>query len=145
MRITPVICVETSFCEGDEIVRPRVVYEQLAPANNGEFSNHRLCRSRGLQRTCRHRPFTCSGKDSEPPGCVNRSRSVDFLLLVAMAHFERRRLVSLLLVELEARADNEVAIQLYEKRGFRHEARKRNAMRFDGRYHDSVQMGLIYE
>ena len=34
MRIAPVIRVETSFSEGNEIVRPRVIHEQLVPANN---------------------------------------------------------------------------------------------------------------
>ena len=46
-------------------------------------------------------------------------------------------------VELEARADNVAAIRLYEKLGFVHEALKRNAMRFDGVYFDSVQMSLL--
>lgn len=46
-------------------------------------------------------------------------------------------------VELEARADNERAIKLYERVGFEHEAIKRNAMRFDGVYYDSVQMSIL--
>jgi RimJ/RimL family protein N-acetyltransferase len=46
-------------------------------------------------------------------------------------------------VELEARADNERAIKLYERVGFQHEAIKRNAMRFGGVYYDSVQMSLL--
>jgi len=46
-------------------------------------------------------------------------------------------------IELEARADNLSAIRLYEKLGFVHEALKRNAMRFDGVYFDSVQMSLL--
>jgi ribosomal protein S18 acetylase RimI-like enzyme len=46
-------------------------------------------------------------------------------------------------IELEARADNVPAIRLYEKLGFVHEALKRNAMRFDGVYFDSVQMSLL--
>ena len=46
-------------------------------------------------------------------------------------------------IELEARADNLSAIGLYEKLGFVHEALKRNAMRFDGVYFDSVQMSLL--
>jgi RimJ/RimL family protein N-acetyltransferase len=45
--------------------------------------------------------------------------------------------------ELEARADNERAIRLYERVGFAHEATKRNAMRFDGVYYDAVQMSLL--
>lgn len=46
-------------------------------------------------------------------------------------------------IQLEARADNRPAIALYEKLGFRHEALKRQAMRFDGVYHDAVQMALL--
>lgn len=46
-------------------------------------------------------------------------------------------------IELEARADNQSAIALYEKLGFEHEALKRRAMRFDGQYFDSVQMALL--
>jgi RimJ/RimL family protein N-acetyltransferase len=46
-------------------------------------------------------------------------------------------------VELEARADNERAIKLYERVGFEHEAVKRNAMRFDAVYYDSVQMSIL--
>lgn len=48
-------------------------------------------------------------------------------------------------IELEARADNDRAIKLYEKFGFTHEARKRNAMRFDGLYYDTVLMSLVRE
>ena len=47
-------------------------------------------------------------------------------------------------IELEARADNVRAIRLYERAGFAHEAVKRNAMRFDGRYFDAVQMSLLH-
>ena len=46
-------------------------------------------------------------------------------------------------IELEARADNEGAIALYEKLGFKHEALKAKAMRFDGTYFDAVQMRLL--
>jgi RimJ/RimL family protein N-acetyltransferase len=46
-------------------------------------------------------------------------------------------------VELEARADNQRAIKLYERFGFEHETIKRNAMRFDGVYYDSVQMSIL--
>lgn len=46
-------------------------------------------------------------------------------------------------VELQARADNLRAIRLYEKAGFAAEARLRNAMRFDGVYHDALQMSLV--
>jgi ribosomal protein S18 acetylase RimI-like enzyme len=48
-------------------------------------------------------------------------------------------------VELEVRADNERAIKLYERMGFGREALKRHGMRFDGVYHDSIQMSLILD
>ena len=46
-------------------------------------------------------------------------------------------------IELEARADNVPALALYEKFGFKHEALKEKAMRFDGTYFDAVQMRLL--
>lgn len=46
-------------------------------------------------------------------------------------------------VELDARADNARAIALYEQMGFRHEAVKRKALRFDGCYFDAAQMVLL--
>jgi ribosomal protein S18 acetylase RimI-like enzyme len=48
-------------------------------------------------------------------------------------------------IVLEARVDNLPAIKLYERMGFVHEVRKRNAMRFDGVYYEAVQMSLLYE
>ena len=49
----------------------------------------------------------------------------------------------LMRIELEARADNHAAIALYERLGFRAEAVKSQAMRFDGQYFDAVQMRLL--
>jgi putative acetyltransferase len=46
-------------------------------------------------------------------------------------------------VKLEARSDNARAIQLYERVGFRHEGIARAALRFDGQFHDAVQMALL--
>ena len=46
-------------------------------------------------------------------------------------------------IELEVRADNERAISLYKSLGFKQEAVKRNAMRFDGVYFDALQMSLL--
>jgi len=46
-------------------------------------------------------------------------------------------------IELEARADNEAALALYTRAGFRHEALKARAMRFDGVFFDVVQMRLL--
>jgi putative acetyltransferase len=46
-------------------------------------------------------------------------------------------------IELEAREDNEAAISIYAKLGFKREALKANAMRFDGVYFNAVQMRLL--
>lgn len=46
-------------------------------------------------------------------------------------------------VTLEARSDNTRAIRLYERVGFRREGIARAALRFDGRFHDAVQMALL--
>jgi RimJ/RimL family protein N-acetyltransferase len=48
-------------------------------------------------------------------------------------------------IELEARADNAAVVSLYERAGFKQEAVKRTAMRFDGVYYDAVQMSLLSE
>ena len=47
-------------------------------------------------------------------------------------------------IELEVFTDNLVAIRLYEKLGFVREAEKRNAVRLDGVYYDTVLMSLLY-
>jgi len=72
-----------------------------------------------------------------------RSRGIGAQLLTACLAKARSKSISR--IELEVRADNAAAIRLYQKFGFVHEARKRNAMKFDGRYYDSVQMSLIYD
>lgn len=46
-------------------------------------------------------------------------------------------------VTLKVRVDNAGAIRLYERAGFKLEARLRRAMLFDGVYHDELQMSLI--
>lgn len=48
-------------------------------------------------------------------------------------------------VELEARADNEAALELYRRFGFEHEGRKRNGMKIDGQYVDTIPMGLVLD
>jgi putative acetyltransferase len=48
-------------------------------------------------------------------------------------------------IELEVRADNSRAIELYRRMGFILETRKRHALRFEGVYHDAYQMSLLYE
>jgi RimJ/RimL family protein N-acetyltransferase len=47
-------------------------------------------------------------------------------------------------VELDAHGDNLRAIALYEKVGFSHEGVAREAVKLDGRFIDSVRMGLIF-
>ena len=48
-------------------------------------------------------------------------------------------------VELFTRADNEPMIRSAEKSGFKVEGRPREALYFDGRFHDAVQMGVLGE
>ena len=72
----------------------------------------------------------------------HRGRGIGRQLLVAtLAH---ARASGITRVELEVRADNVGAIRLYERLGFSHEGRKRNGMRFDGAYFDSLSMGLVF-
>ncbi|MFK3780062.1 GNAT family N-acetyltransferase [Agrobacterium sp. NPDC089420] len=47
-------------------------------------------------------------------------------------------------VELSVHADNTRAIALYEKIGFVHEGRARDAVLIDGRYIDSLNMAIIF-
>ncbi|WP_312360549.1 GNAT family protein [Agrobacterium sp.] len=47
-------------------------------------------------------------------------------------------------VELSVHADNARAIALYEKIGFVHEGRGRDAVLIDGRYIDSLNMAIIF-
>ena len=46
-------------------------------------------------------------------------------------------------IELEARSDNERALRMYRQAGFIEEGRKRNGMRIDGIYHETLAMSLI--
>ena len=46
-------------------------------------------------------------------------------------------------VELEVRADNEPAIRLYRRVGFQDECVKRQGLRFDGIYYDTICMYLL--
>jgi putative acetyltransferase len=62
------------------------------------------------------------------------------LLAVCLTDAQQRGITR---VELEARADNAVAIRLYEQHGFVHEALKRCALRFDGVDFDAVQMSRL--
>lgn len=48
-------------------------------------------------------------------------------------------------VELEARADNAVAIALYRRMGFVHECLKRQALKFGEQTFDAVQMSLLLD
>jgi len=48
-------------------------------------------------------------------------------------------------IQLEVRADNAAAIALYRTTGFEVEAVKPRAMRFDGVYHDALQMRLLVD
>ena len=48
-------------------------------------------------------------------------------------------------VELEVRVDNESAIGLYERIGFRREVVKSRGVRIDGIYCDTLQMSLLLD
>jgi ribosomal protein S18 acetylase RimI-like enzyme len=48
-------------------------------------------------------------------------------------------------IELEVRADNDVAIGLYRKLGFTEEGRMRRGMRFDGSYFDTLRMARLVD
>lgn len=62
------------------------------------------------------------------------------LLKVCMALAKERGITR---VELEARSDNAAALRLYERFGFEYEGTRRQGMRIDGRYQDTVAMGLL--
>lgn len=47
-------------------------------------------------------------------------------------------------IELGVRHDNQRALLLYERLGFRHEGRRVAAMCVDGRYEDSLMMALLH-
>lgn len=46
-------------------------------------------------------------------------------------------------IELEARSDNEPALRLYRRLGFRHEGTKERGMFVDGEYKDTMAMALL--
>ena len=46
-------------------------------------------------------------------------------------------------VDLEVRADNTAAIALYTTAGFKLEGRKSIGLFLGGRYHDTIEMGLL--
>lgn len=47
-------------------------------------------------------------------------------------------------IDLEVRADNEIAISLYEKFGFVHEGRKSFGLCNIGVYYDTIEMGMVF-
>jgi RimJ/RimL family protein N-acetyltransferase len=59
------------------------------------------------------------------------------------ACIDKAKLKGITRIEIETRVDNLPSIRLYEKLDFLHEAVKRNGMRFDGVYFDTVQMSFI--
>lgn len=62
------------------------------------------------------------------------------LLLATLAKAKTKGITR---VTLKVRADNAGAIRLYEETGFKLEATLKNAMRFDGKYYDELQMSLV--
>jgi ribosomal protein S18 acetylase RimI-like enzyme len=72
-----------------------------------------------------------------------RGQGIGRQLLAAC--IEKARAKGITRIVLEARADNKRAIGLYERMGFIHEARTRNALRFDDVYYEGAQMSLVLE
>ncbi|WP_341210972.1 GNAT family N-acetyltransferase [uncultured Limimaricola sp.] len=72
----------------------------------------------------------------------HRGRGIGRALLDAT--LEAARGAGVRRVELSAYASNLAAIALYERMGFRHEGRQRDAYRIDGRFEDAVSMALVW-
>ncbi|NAW63636.1 GNAT family N-acetyltransferase [Photobacterium halotolerans] len=70
-----------------------------------------------------------------------RGQGVGEKLLIAC--IEKAKLKGITRIELETRADNLASLGLYKKLGFVQETIKKNAMKFDEQYFDSIQMALI--
>lgn len=70
-----------------------------------------------------------------------RGQGIGFRLLTAC--LEKAPGKGITRIELQTRVDNVRAIRLYERVGFVHEARLRNAMRFEGIYYEALQMSLV--
>lgn len=74
------------------------------------------------------------------PAYRNGGYGTDAMRLLCRYGFEQMNLQR---IELTVYGENARAIRVYEKVGFRHEARRRQAHFIDGRYEDVVVMGLI--
>jgi len=72
-----------------------------------------------------------------------RGRGIGRRLLAAS--LDDARVKGLSRIELEVRADNDAAIAFYESAGFVREGLRRQAMRFDDGFHDSIDMALLLE
>lgn len=62
-----------------------------------------------------------------------------------LATLGKAREIGLTRIELTVREHNTTAIALYENLGFRHEGRKRNAVRVDGAYENILSMAMLFE
>ena len=62
------------------------------------------------------------------------------LLLTTLEHALKNEIYR---VTLEARHDNDRAIRLYERVGFKHEGRAACALRFDGKFYTGITMALL--
>jgi putative acetyltransferase len=74
---------------------------------------------------------------------AHRGRGIGRALLSACV--AKARANGLSRIELDVRADNEPAISLYERVGFRREGRKHYALRYDDTFFDAISMALVFD
>ena len=78
-------------------------------------------------------------------GLLAQYRRKGIGMALMLAALERAREMGLTRVELTVRERNTNATALYESLGFRHEGRKRNAVRVDGAYENLLGMAILFD
>ena len=76
-------------------------------------------------------------------GVLNDYRGQGIGKELLRACLDKARTKGIKRIDLEVRADNGIAISLYEKFGFAHEGRKSMGLCHKGIYYDTVDMGLV--